>query len=161
MPEINSFCAHIPHCGHPDCFFLSPLSPLWTCSHFTFSFQGFDGIALTPGEAAMIIHNYEVRTGHVVSMTELESGYLKGQLCPEDYDIKQRVSQYERQNLPMGPLPRVPFRRAHSHTLPQDGSRLIRSCSFPHFQPQGIDSLPSSWLAGGSCHSFARPVSFD
>ena len=44
-----------------------------------------------PGEAAMIIHNYEVRTGHVVSMAELESGYLKGQLRPEDYEIKQRV----------------------------------------------------------------------
>ena len=44
-----------------------------------------------PGEAAMIIHNYEVRTGHVVSMAELESGYLKGQLRPEDYDIKQWV----------------------------------------------------------------------
>ena len=39
----------------------------------------------------MIIHNYEVRTGHVVSMAELESGYLKGQLRPEDYDIKQQV----------------------------------------------------------------------
>ena len=39
----------------------------------------------------MIIHNYEVRTGHVVSMAKLESGYLKGQLCPEDYDIKQWV----------------------------------------------------------------------
>ena len=67
----------------------------------------------------MIIHNYEVRTRHVVSMTELESGYLKGRLRPEDYDIKQRVSQYEQQNLPMGPLPRVPFRRAHSHTYPK------------------------------------------
>ena len=39
----------------------------------------------------MIIHNYEVQTGHVVSMVELESGYLKGRLHPEDYDIKQRV----------------------------------------------------------------------
>ena len=47
-------------------------------SHFTFPFQGFDNVALMPGEAAMIIHNYEVRTGHVVSMAELESGYLKG-----------------------------------------------------------------------------------
>ena len=44
-----------------------------------------------PGKAAMIIHNYEVRTGHVVSMAELESGYLKGRLHPEDYDIKQWV----------------------------------------------------------------------
>ena len=39
----------------------------------------------------MIIHNYEVRTGHVVSMAELESGYLKGRLHPVDYDIKQWV----------------------------------------------------------------------
>ena len=39
----------------------------------------------------MIIHNYEVQTGHVVSMAELESGYLKGRLHPEDYDIKQWV----------------------------------------------------------------------
>ena len=44
-----------------------------------------------PGEAAMIIHNYEVQTGHVVSMAKLESGYLKGRLYPEDYDIKQWV----------------------------------------------------------------------
>ena len=43
----------------------------------------------------MIIHNYEAQTGHVVSMTELESGYLKGRLRPKDYDIKQQVSQYE------------------------------------------------------------------
>ena len=39
----------------------------------------------------MIIHNYEVWTGHVVSMAELESGYRKGRLRPEDYDIKQWV----------------------------------------------------------------------
>ena len=45
-----------------------------------------------PGEAALIIHNYEVRTGHIVSMAELENGYLKGRLRPKDYDIKQRVS---------------------------------------------------------------------
>ena len=44
-----------------------------------------------PGEAAMIIHNYEVRTRHVVSMAKLESGYLKGQLRLEDYDVKQWV----------------------------------------------------------------------
>ena len=83
------------HCGHLDCFFLYPLSPLWTRSHFAFSFQGFDDVALMPGEAAMIIHNYEVRTGHVVSMSELESGYLKSRLRPGNYDIKQQVSQYE------------------------------------------------------------------
>ena len=40
----------------------------------------------------MIIHNYKVRTGHMVSMAELEIGYLKGRLRPEDYDIRQRVS---------------------------------------------------------------------
>ena len=39
----------------------------------------------------MIIRNYEVRTGHVVSMVKLESGYLKSRLRPEDYDIKQWV----------------------------------------------------------------------
>ena len=44
-----------------------------------------------PGEAAMIIYNYEVRPRHVVSMAELESGYLKGRLRPEDYGIKQWV----------------------------------------------------------------------
>ena len=67
----------------------------------------------------MIIHNYEVQTGHVVSMTELESGYLKGRLLPKDYDIKQWVSQYKQHNLPTGLLPRVPFGRAHSHTYPK------------------------------------------
>ena len=60
----------------------------------------------------MIIHNYEVRTGHVVSMAELESGYLKGRLCPEDYDIKQRVGdsstnfamKFSTRIAPKGPL---------------------------------------------------------
>ena len=56
---------------------LDPLSPLWTCSHFTLLFQGFDDVALTPGKAAMIIHNYEVWTGHIVSMAKIESGYCR------------------------------------------------------------------------------------
>ena len=62
----------------------------------------------------MIIHNYEVQTGHVVTMAELESGYLKGQLRPEDYDIKQRVGNNSvnfyyanfRQDKSQGPLSR-------------------------------------------------------
>ena len=93
-PELNSFCAHIP------------IVVTWIVSSFIlFLLYGhvvillflsrFDDVALTPGEATMIIHNYEVRTGHVVSMTELESGYLKGRLCSKDYDIKQWVSQYK------------------------------------------------------------------
>ena len=78
----------------------------------------------------MIIHNYEVQTGHVVSMSELESGYLKGRLHPKDYNIKQRVSQYKRHNLPMGLLLRVPFRRAHSHTYPE---RVLNSSTHALF----------------------------
>ena len=62
-------------------------------SHVILSFQGFDDVA------AMVIHNFEVRTGHVVSMAELESGYLKGQLCPKDYDIKQGVGLFHTQKL--------------------------------------------------------------
>ena len=48
-------------------------------------------MALTPGEAAMVLHNFENQTGHIISIAELESGFLKGQLHPEDYDIKQWV----------------------------------------------------------------------
>ena len=71
----------------------------------------------------MIIHNYEVRTGHVVSMAKLESGYLKGQLCPEDYDIKQRVGNNSvnfyyanfRWDKSRGP----PYERAHLDGYPK------------------------------------------
>ena len=74
----------------PTSFFFLLLDNVVTQS-FYYS-QGFDDVALTPGEAAMVIHNYEVWTGHVVSMEELESGYLKGRLKREDYDLKQRVN---------------------------------------------------------------------
>ena len=49
--------------------------------------QGFDDVALTPGKATMVIHHFENRTGHTVSMSD----FLKGRLCPEDYNIKQQV----------------------------------------------------------------------
>ena len=79
-----------------------------------------------PGEAAMIIHNYEVWTGHIVSMAELESGYLKGWLRPEDYDIKQQVGDssttfyYENfhRDSSQGPLPRGFTRAATPRGLP-------------------------------------------
>ena len=35
----------------------------------------------------MVIHNFKNQTGCVVSMAKLETSYLKGRLCPEDYDI--------------------------------------------------------------------------
>ena len=65
-------------------------------------------MALTPGKATMVIHNYEVRTGHVVSMAELESGYLKGRR-PVDYDIKQQVSLYPMEETSNGTTPKGPF----------------------------------------------------
>ena len=68
-------------------------------------------------------------------MTELESGYLKGWLHPEDYDIKQWVSQYERHNLPMGLLLRVPFGRAHLHTYLE---RVLDSSAHAHFQSREL-----------------------
>ena len=75
----------------------------------------------------MIIQNYEVWTRHVVSMAELESGYLKGRLCPEDYDIKQWVGNNSvnfyyvnfRRDKSRGP----PL-RGSAGWLPQEGSRL-------------------------------------
>ena len=39
----------------------------------------------------MVLHNFENWTRHIISIAELESGFLKGQLHPEDYDIKQWV----------------------------------------------------------------------
>ena len=74
-----------------DLLYLSLLNNVVTQSFFGYS-QGFDDVALMPGEATMVVHNYEVQTGHVVSMAELESGYLKGRLKLEDCDLKQRVS---------------------------------------------------------------------
>ena len=72
-----------------DLLYLSPLDNVVT---WFFYLQGFNDVTLMPGEAVMVIHNYEVRTGHVVSMAELEDGYLKGRLKLKDYDLKQQVS---------------------------------------------------------------------
>ena len=90
----------------PLFFFFFPLDNVVTLS---FSLQGFDDVALMPGEAAMVIHNYKVQTGHVISMAELESAYLKGQLKPEDYDLKQWVglpfmAESSSETTPEGPL---------------------------------------------------------
>ena len=82
-------------------------------------------MALTPGEAAMVIHNYEVPTGHVVSMAELESGYFKGRLCPVDYDIKQRVGLYPHKNLKRD-RSREPLLRGLTHIATPGGF----SCPF-------------------------------
>ena len=130
-------------------------------SHFIFLFQGFDGVALTPGKATMVIHNYEVRTGHLVSMTELESGYLKGWLRPEDYDIKQQVSWFEQCNPPMGLLLRGPLWEGSLAQIPREGSRPIRSYSFSHFSVQGVDGSPSPWPTSSSHCAFTRRVSFN
>ena len=36
-------------------------------------------------EAANILHNFKMRTGYLLSMQELEGGYLKDCLLPEDF----------------------------------------------------------------------------
>ena len=56
------------------------------------SFQDFNDVALTPMEAANVLHNFEKRTGHLLSMQEVEGGFLKGRLQPEDYVLTPRVS---------------------------------------------------------------------
>ena len=45
-------------------------------------------------EAANILHNFEKRTGHLLSLQELEGGFLKGRLLPEDYVLTPRVSTF-------------------------------------------------------------------
>ena len=90
-------------------------------SHITFLFQGFDNVALTPGKATMVIHNFEVQTGHVVSMAELEGGYLKGWLHPKDYDLKQWVSYFHATHSGEA-TPEGPLRECSLVHLPQEGS---------------------------------------
>ena len=103
-----------------DLLYLSPLDNVVTWS---FYLQGFNDVTLTPGEAAMVIHNYEVRTGHVVSMAELEGGYLKGQLKLEDYDLKQQVSLPFIAVLSDETTPEGPLREGSLMLLPREGSR--------------------------------------
>ena len=47
-----------------------------------------------PMEAANVLHNFEKRTGHLLSMQELEGGFLKDRLLPEDYIFTPRVSAF-------------------------------------------------------------------
>ena len=87
------------------------------------SLQGFDDVALMPGEAAMVIHNFENWTGHTISMAELESGFLKGQLRLEDYNLKQQVCMGSFTILTREPLS-VPTERVHSYAYPKSGPSL-------------------------------------
>lgn len=45
-------------------------------------------------EASTILHNYEVRTGNVVTREELDSGVLADKLADSDYDLVASVSVY-------------------------------------------------------------------
>ena len=56
-------------------------------------------------EAANILHNFEKWTGHLLSMQELEGGYLKGRLLPEDYILTPRVSVFSPLRETMRPPP--------------------------------------------------------
>ena len=39
-----------------------------------------------------MLYRYEKRTGHVVGLSELESGELRSKLTEDDYNIKDMVS---------------------------------------------------------------------
>ena len=72
----------------------------------------------------MVIHNYKVRTGHVVSMAELEGGYVKGRLLPKDYDIKQWVGPSLTEELSNGITLEGPLQEGPLTLLPREGSRF-------------------------------------
>ena len=56
--------------------------------------QGFRDTSLTVWDASTILCNYEVRTGHVLSREELDSGCLANELIDADYDLTTSVSEY-------------------------------------------------------------------
>ena len=77
------------HCGQLGwLFFLFLYSLSIIVNQFFLFLQGFDDVALTPGEVAMVIYNFENWTGNTISMAELESGFLKGHLKLNEYDLK-------------------------------------------------------------------------
>ena len=54
--------------------------------------QGFKDTSLTVWDASSILRNYEVRTGHILSREELDTGYLTDRLIDADYDLTTSVS---------------------------------------------------------------------
>ena len=54
--------------------------------------QGFKDTSLTVWDASSILRNYEVRTGHILSREELDTGYLANRLIDADYDLTTSVS---------------------------------------------------------------------
>ena len=54
--------------------------------------QGFKDTSLTVWDASSILRNYEVRTGHILSREELDTGYLRDHLIDADYDLTTSVS---------------------------------------------------------------------
>ena len=54
--------------------------------------QCFKDTSLTVWDASSILRNYEVRTGHIVSREELDTGYLADRLIDADYDLTTSVS---------------------------------------------------------------------
>ena len=54
--------------------------------------QGFKDTSLMVWDASSILRNYEVRTGHVLSREELDTGYLADRLIDADYDLTTSVS---------------------------------------------------------------------
>ena len=75
--------------------FLAPgtLSNLSSGNSWPYS-QGFRDTSLTVWDASTILRNYEVRTGHVLSREELDSGCLANKLVDADYDLTTSVSEY-------------------------------------------------------------------
>ena len=75
--------------------FLAPgtLSNLPSGNSWPYS-QGFRDTSLTVWDASTILRNYKVRTGHVLSREELDSGCLAKELIDADYDLTTSVSEY-------------------------------------------------------------------
>ena len=61
---------------------------------YWFYSQGFRDTSLTVWDASTILHNYEVRTGAVISKEELDSGALADKLVDSDYDLTASVSKH-------------------------------------------------------------------
>ena len=66
--------------------------------------QGFRDASLTVWDASSVLRNYEVRTGHVLSREELDTGYLATRLTDADYDLTTSVSVFT--SLPTFSTPR-------------------------------------------------------
>ena len=57
----------------------------------SYCLQGFKDKSLTIWQASCVLHNYELRTGNVVSRDDLDMEVLADQFVEEDYKIDESV----------------------------------------------------------------------